>query len=166
MVDKIEFGKKIIIQIIIIVCIAWIISLVVSELFNIKLKNFKLPNVFQPNIIVKIYKDNKELNSYKVKKGEDIEGFKSGKKKFKQRVKNPFGEKKNKKIEKFKESDDLIEGFNSKVYNCDVGKHFSNLYKNGMKVLDNGVKTDFQPYNNEDSGYTQTFIGNKKDIKK
>ena len=66
MVDKIEFGKKIIIQIIIIVCIAWIISLVVSELFNIKLKNFKLPNVFQPNIIVKIYKDNKELNSYKV----------------------------------------------------------------------------------------------------
>ena len=71
---------------------------------------------------------------------------------------------KTKKVETFKESDDLIEGFNSQVYNCDVGKHFSNLYKDGIKKLDSDVKVDFQPYNNEDSGYTQTFI--KKDIKK
>lgn len=170
MVNKIEFGKKIIIQIIVVIAIAWIISLVVSEIFHIKLKDFKLPNVFQPQIIVKIYKDNKELNSYKVdNNGEKIEGFRSGgKKKFKQKIKNPFSQN-NKKIEKFKDNDDLIEGFNSQVYNCDVGKHFSSLYKDGIKKLDNSnIKVDFEPYNNEDSGYTQTFIKteNKKDIKK
>ena len=167
MVNKIEFVKKLIIQIIIIIAIAWIISLVVSEIFHIKLKNFKLPNVFQPNIVVKIYKDNKEQNSYKISEGEDIEGFRSGgKKKFKQKIKNPWSDKKTKKVETFKESDDLIEGFNSQVYNCDVGKHFSNLYKDGIKKLDNNTKVEFQPYNNEDSGYTQTFIKNEKDIKK
>ena len=149
MVKYIEIGKKLIIQIIVLIAVAWIISLIVSEIFNIKLKDFKLPNVFQPNIIVKIYKDKKK-NTYHVDNTQ--EGFVSKRGKVKQRVKNPFGGK-NKKIEKFG-NDPEIEEFT----NCNIGSHYSSLYKSGIKQLDNTIKSDFDPYNNEDSGYTQKFI--------
>ena len=149
MAKYIEIGKKLIIQLIVLIAVAWIISLIVSEIFNIKLKDFKLPNAFQPNIIVKIYKDKKK-NTYHIDNTK--EGFVSKRGKVKQRIKNPFANK-DRKIEKFSDEPEIEE-----FTNCNIGSHYSNLYKSGIEKLDNKTKTSFEPYNNEDSGYTQTFI--------
>ena len=153
----VEIGKRIIIQIIILVIVSVFITLVVADLLKIKLDKFKLPSSFQPNIVVKIYKDNKKQNSYTVESDENVEGFtvknkSRGKKKIKQKIKNPFDKNKNKsknKIEKF-----IVEEFT----NCPIGNNYSKLYKDGIKKLNDTTKPEFLPYNHEDSGYTQTFI--------
>ena len=128
MVNNIEIGKKLIIQVIILIGVAWLISLVVAEIFNIKLKKLKMPSIFQPNIIVKIYKDNKKENTFKIQNVK--EGFVSGKKKkYVQKIKNPF--KSGKKVEKFQ----IEEFVNSpKTLNCSLGNTYKNQYVAALKI--------------------------------
>ena len=152
MIKNIEIGKKLIIQCIILIGIAWLISLVVAEIFNIKLKNLKIPNIFQPNIIVKIYKDNKKKNTFKIKNIK--EGFVSSKnKKYIQKIKNPF--KSGKKIEKFQIEE--FTNFPTKL-NCSLGNTYKKQYDKGLKTLGKNKLNEFTAYNSEDSGYTHTFI--------
>lgn len=156
MVKKIEIGKKLIIQIIILIAVAWIISLVVTEIFNLKLKDFKLPQVFQPNIVVKIYKDNKKKNTFRIKNVKEDFVSSKKKKKYIQKIKNPFKDNKKKKMENFQ-----IEEFTTKQnkkFNCSIGNKYEKMYNSGMDKLNKNKVKDFIAYNNEDSGYTQTFI--------